>query len=171
MIVQLHQIGENFSPFDFTLNIDGFTKLEKRFSFEEMVCHAELKKDMDNVFLHGNFRVPLKANCDFCLSPTTLEIEEEFELKLVPEHSEMIPEGDLEIPSDGVDTDYYQGQEIDLGKVFEDQLVLELPLSIRCSETCKGVCSSCGVNLNETSCKCDEEAKDNPFSILKDLNI
>lgn len=47
-----------------------------------------------------------------------------------------------------------QGSEIDLEPMLRDALVLALPLNPVCSEACKGLCSTCGKNLNQGACEC-----------------
>ncbi len=45
-------------------------------------------------------------------------------------------------------------QRIDLGLVAHDAVVLELPLAPLCSEACRGLCPSCGVDRNVEACDC-----------------
>ncbi|PCI27107.1 MAG: hypothetical protein COB67_09315 [SAR324 cluster bacterium] len=171
MIVQLHQIGKEKSQFEFTLGVEQFTKLEKHFASSDMKCDAQFQHNMEDILLRGHFQVTLETTCDFCLAPATLAMNEEFELKLITEQALSEPQGDLEIPLHGMDTENFDGQEIDLGKIFEDQLILELPLSIKCKDNCKGLCAACGVNLNLDECKCKSDPKDHPFAVLGQLKL
>lgn len=43
---------------------------------------------------------------------------------------------------------------IDLGKIVEDAILINMPLNFLCREDCKGLCAECGANLNEEDCKC-----------------
>ena len=62
----------------------------------------------------------------------------------------------------------FEGSKADLTDAVRDALLLELPYRFLCSEDCKGLCPSCGVNLNLGSCTCQEGAEvTNPFSALK----
>ena len=51
-------------------------------------------------------------------------------------------------------------------------LLLEIPLIPLCDDDCKGLCSTCGANLNEGPCGCapgddaDFEMAKNPFAAL-----
>ena len=52
----------------------------------------------------------------------------------------------------------------------KEALLLELPLRLVCSENCKGICPSCGVNRNIAPCTCQEGGeRQNPFSALSEL--
>ncbi len=48
-------------------------------------------------------------------------------------------------------------------------LLLNLPQRVLCSEQCKGLCSSCGVDLNLSQCDCQKEEGDPRFAVLKNL--
>ncbi|MCP4294943.1 MAG: DUF177 domain-containing protein [Proteobacteria bacterium] len=172
MIVQLHQITDSSSTFNFILSEKDSSKFEERFSFNQIECHADLKQNREHINLRGQFKVDIKTPCDFCLSPAELKLDKEFEIELIADQSmNSEPVGDLEIPLHGIDTESFNGHEINLAAIYEDQVLLELPLSIKCKKDCKGVCSSCGVNLNQDSCKCEIDIKDNPFAILGQLEL
>ena len=44
---------------------------------------------------------------------------------------------------------------IDLQQTAYDALVLEIPIKILCREDCRGLCPSCGKNLNDGDCGCN----------------
>ena len=48
-------------------------------------------------------------------------------------------------------------------------IVFELPLVPLCDEDCKGLCPTCGANLNEGPCGCEKEQSDGPdeFELAK----
>ena len=48
-------------------------------------------------------------------------------------------------------------------------LILDHPIRFICREECRGLCLSCGVNLNETRCNCEGIDRSAPFSQLKKL--
>ena len=43
---------------------------------------------------------------------------------------------------------------IDLSKMVEDAVLMNLPVSFLCKEDCLGLCPECGANLNNGECKC-----------------
>lgn len=72
--------------------------------------------------------------------------------------------GDLEISvrerfieEAGDDDEAYplDGEILDLFDLVRDSLVLELPIAPLCNEDCKGLCGTCGADLNEGVCGCD----------------
>ena len=65
----------------------------------------------------------------------------------------------------------YEGDVLSLDKAVMDNFYLNLPLISVCKPDCKGLCPVCGANRNVTECGCLQTDTENPFSVLKDLNI
>jgi uncharacterized protein len=66
----------------------------------------------------------------------------------------------------------YTGEEISLDKMVYDAILLSMPQQILCREDCRGLCPTCGANLNETECGCaaaDRAGEESPFAALKNL--
>ena len=49
----------------------------------------------------------------------------------------------------------YRSGMLDLTCGAEEAILLNLPTTLLCREDCKGLCSSCGANLNEGDCSCE----------------
>ena len=58
---------------------------------------------------------------------------------------------------------------IDLSEVLHDELCLSIPLVPLCSEACRGLCASCGNDLNVDPCGGHSEASGSPFAALEGL--
>lgn len=169
MKVRLLEIDDTPTQFKFQITRDQLLNLDQRFNFDSLECRAYLARNLEFVELKGHYQVNVKSECDFCLDPVFLELDEEFTLDLVSEGNQPELSGDVELSVDSPEMDYYSGEEILLIKYFEDQLILDLPLNASCSDDCKGLCSSCGANLNHKQCDCHEKTGNSPFSVLKDL--
>ncbi len=48
----------------------------------------------------------------------------------------------------------YSGNKLDLTQAIIDNILLQLPTSLLCSEQCKGLCPVCGTNLTVSQCEC-----------------
>jgi len=70
---------------------------------------------------------------------------------------------------DDYDVLYLSDSVIESTDILREQLLLALPVSSVCSESCMGLCDRCGTNLNENQCKCGEVNENSPFAILKKL--
>jgi len=47
-----------------------------------------------------------------------------------------------------------QTEFVEYGDDIRQELLIALSGVVRCSEECKGLCKSCGVNLNKEKCRC-----------------
>ena len=47
---------------------------------------------------------------------------------------------------------------IDITEEVKEYCMLAIPLKLLCKEDCKGLCSSCGINLNLETCNCKKES-------------
>ena len=63
----------------------------------------------------------------------------------------------------------YEGEKLDLSEAFFDNLFLEMPMTTVCSESCKGLCPVCGMNLNRGQCNCLNNKIDARFGALEAL--
>jgi uncharacterized protein len=70
---------------------------------------------------------------------------------------------------DDADEDYLHAPEIDLDDVVLEQLALEIPQRVLCSEECRGLCPTCGANLNTETCRCAPAFVDPRFAVLAKL--
>lgn len=60
-------------------------------------------------------------------------------------------------------------QELDLTPLVEELEILSWPAKVLCSETCLGLCPTCGQDLNQERCLCAESPPPGPFDQLRDL--
>ncbi len=58
---------------------------------------------------------------------------------------------------------------LDLLETAKEFILINLPSVYLCSDDCKGVCSGCGVNLNEGECKCEGKEVDPRLAKLLDF--
>jgi uncharacterized protein len=131
---------------------------------------ASLARAERRVLVSVHARSQLGAECVRCLTPLTLDVPIDFELTLVPEDeyesgpdkvgddSKAVAAGSF--GAEGADEEVYRGKEIDLDPILREQVVLALPGYPVCRESCKGLCSSCGANLNERECGCERRVPD-----------
>ncbi len=65
--------------------------------------------------------------------------------------------------------------ELDIVPIIGEHLSLIVPMSYRCSESCKGLCPYCGINRNHETCKCEEKPQEedhqSPFKDIQNIAI
>ncbi len=54
------------------------------------------------------------------------------------------------------------GEMLDVTGDVREELLLEFPINLLCSEDCRGLCPGCGANRNTEQCDCEDSAEDMP---------
>lgn len=120
----------------------------------------------DGVLVRGRMQTRLGLECRRCLAPVAVAVDDEVTLLYEPlaEDEEEDLEGEIyPLPA--------RGDELDVGPALREELILRVPAFVVCSESCRGLCPSCGANLNETTCECVPEEEPSPWSALKNLKF
>ncbi|MDQ8733401.1 DUF177 domain-containing protein [Paenibacillus sp. LHD-38] len=115
----------------------------------------------------GKLAIDLELACSRCLEPvkdhTVIRFSEVFKRAA----SDVDRDEDMEEEeSDFIEVD---ADRLDLRPYVEEALQLFMPFAPLCSNDCKGLCQTCGQNLNEHTCSCSTEKIDVRFAALKDL--
>ncbi len=130
----------------------------------------EIFKDKSTFRLVGTTKTTLEVPCSRCLEPLVVPVDAQFDLRYQP-HSTNVGEGELEIEEDDLTTAFYQNEEIDLEQLMREQFYLALPMKPLCSRDCKGLCPTCGTNLNRATCDCKRDVTDPRLAVLKNLEV
>ncbi len=72
---------------------------------------------------------------------------------------------------DEIDITLLHKGSVDLADLLTEQLLLKVPYQPLCKADCKGICASCGADLNFGKCACKKITTENTFSMLKDYSI
>ncbi len=123
----------------------------------------------DTIYIRGELAAQIRQECDRCLEKTTIPIGGDFAYTLVPEKTEIAEE--LELTAEELETSHYRGDFIDLAPMICEQIVLQAPMKILCTEDCKGLCPHCGNNLNTGSCNCRSDIVDDRLAVLKKFRV
>ncbi len=97
--------------------------------------------------------------CDRCLKPIKNLETIDFEAVLAEEVEDEEDDSIIVYENDSFEPD----------ELATDIFILELPSKNLCSDDCKGLCPTCGANLNESSCNCENSEIDPRLSKLLEL--
>ncbi len=61
--------------------------------------------------------------------------------------------------------------ELDAAGFLWEQFLLALPEKPVCSEGCKGLCPTCGINRNQDACTCARDEGDPRLAVLRNLKL
>lgn len=169
MIIPIGQLSIGLHELEFR---EPAAKLNEElvYEFTDVISsRAEIDKQESHIYIHGFVETSAKLACDRCLRDFEKRISGEFRVyyEVVTGSSRSAdPEND-----DDSDLRYFKAgeQHIDLTADVRDILLLSIPMKNLCDDDCKGICSGCGVDLNESECECDEKPMDPRWDALRQL--
>lgn len=132
-----------------------------------VILNGKISKTNKGLFLDCNVEFTLIDNCARCLNEVEVKLSYPIQGFLIKEE---VDENEVE----EFDVYTYINDEVDFINLIEQTLDFNLPQRVLCSEDCKGLCSTCGTNLNNEVCSCDEVANDEDvidprFAKLKEM--
>lgn len=132
---------------------------------------AELMNEtLSEIRVRGRFQVTLESDCDRCLEPAPVAMEQSFSLLYRPE--EFAPGSEeVEIAGEESEVGFYQGDGVDLKDILRELILLGLPMHALCREDCAGICPQCGTNRNHNPCDCASKKTDDRWAALKNLKV
>ncbi len=174
MIVDLSDILDEPKHYVFVLEKDWWDPRE----YDEQVLGLDSALAV-NIFIskvgkrfriEGSIEGTLLLLCDRCLEKYTNKIDSHFDLFL-----DRLPEAwdveEVELCEEDMGVDFIRGDEVDLGEIVREQVYLSLPMKSLCSDTCMGLCPTCGANRNKEQCLCAGRPGHPGFEKLRDLKI
>lgn len=118
------------------------------------------------LLVRGWLRAPLKLTCARCLRQrehvVEMAVEEEFASETTAPDVETVDRDEPE-------TAAISGYVLDATELVRQQIVVSLPMAFVCGPDCRGLCPTCGKDLNEGPCDCEAGAADDRWSKLKEL--
>jgi uncharacterized protein len=118
-----------------------------------IISRVDIYKAGDKYVLEGNMAGSVRIRCDRCLNAYDSEIKTGFKLFFAkPVRS--INNVEIELMEEDLETGIINGDEINLGDIFREQIYLSVPLKSLCREDCQGLCPMCGADLNTERCGC-----------------
>ncbi|WP_026891437.1 YceD family protein [Lacrimispora aerotolerans] len=113
--------------------------------------------------VEGKAELTLVIPCDRCLEPVPIDLDFDIIRMIDLSESEEEREEDLD------EQPYVNGYNLDVDQLVCDELILNLPMKVLCSENCKGICNRCGTNLNRETCDCDIRPTDPRMAVIQDI--
>jgi len=142
---------------------------EESFALEaggRLACRVE-KGENESVHVRGRLTAQLGVDCSRCLTAFSYPVVQELDLFYLPRVAGLDSEEDAELSDRELVVAYYDGAQVDLGEMIREQLFLGVPMKRLCSDGCQGLCPSCGVDRNVSSCQCvPEDEHVSPFAKL-----
>lgn len=111
----------------------------------------------------------IDLTCSICLGAFNYPLENTSRVTLFPyEDAEKEDKAPLK---ESLDKDYYYNNIIDVSLLLREEATLLIPFNPRCKPDCKGICATCGVDLNKRDCDCPAAEIDPRLAVLKNFKI
>jgi uncharacterized protein len=163
MKIQIGGLSDGIHQYEFTV-ASSELELGEQFSSKVHV-EATLDKSSNQILLTASSEATAHFECDRCVSP--------FERKLSASHTMVyVTEGmDAAHDVDPVEMQVIPSglHVVDIAEDVRQSILLAVPFKNLCKEECKGLCPTCGTNLNESTCSCSEPAIDSRWEQLRKL--
>ena len=123
----------------------------------------------DEVRLRGALAAEVEVYCDRCAAAIVAPLAVEFDTSFLPAEVEKAVVENVELQAGDLDRSVYEDGAVDLDDLVREQILLALPTRNLCREDCKGLCPTCGANLNAGACDCAGGEIDPRWAALADL--
>jgi uncharacterized protein len=137
--------------------------LEEPVAADFVLTHKE--KDLR---VEGAVRTAIRYQCSRCLKDFSHPLNTGFNLFYLPQ-ADWKRDEEIELKYEDMVIGYYDGIRLDIDLLVREQIELALPMKFICREDCRGLCPSCGLDLNEGSCGCKQDTTDPRLAVLREF--
>lgn len=174
---------------------DALSDMEVDLAQSKVVLDAHLSAQARNIQCDGSLAGRLVVTCQRCLGPAVLPLDVRLHTTFAPptvvsvedasrvaragkrpaasdDDAEDFDDAAL-AASDVDDEDYahHDGEFVDLAPLVREYVILAVPMTVLCKQDCRGLCPSCGEDLNVKQCACAPAPSLSPLSALKAFKI
>jgi len=126
-------------------------------------CTISCDRTSTGYRIYGNALCNTKFLCDRCLIESEKKIKTSLNI-ILTNNKDIVEDKDNDVLMFTVCDDF-----VDLSGNLHDIIEVEKPIKSLCGIDCKGICPSCGFDLNRSDCNCNDDSSNNELSKLKDL--
>ena len=120
---------------------------------------GEVRNHLGVLALHADITAQLETRCARCLAPVSKQIAAVCDAVLSRE----------EPSAERDDIIFIEGESVELDEICIPALWLEVQMTYLCKPDCKGLCPTCGKNLNDGPCECTGRTVDSRLAVLQKL--
>lgn len=117
---------------------------------------------LSRFYFSGRFSGETEVPCRRCLTDVTVPVSEEAHFIFSSEGEDSADDPDI-CPFDP------NGRELDLRPALREVWLLTVPGFVLCREDCKGLCPTCGTDLNTGTCDCAPATTESRWDALRSI--
>jgi uncharacterized protein len=176
MKILVDEIPQSPKEIKFSASIEELNEVFRKSNNRDFLFPPLLVVDLvyyrlaTEIFFNGRFEGQFTGCCGRCLENYWFDLDREFEFVLTPDGAKLGRKAE-ELHREDLALSYYSTEQINLTPLIAEQVILALPTRPLCAENCRGLCGSCGVNLNVEACGCSVASADPRMAIFRTLKI
>ena len=136
----------------------GDFPITKKAPVELKITNQENKK----LFIRGTVDFTALIPCSRCLEEIPTNIHFDIDKELIIDRS-VVTDEEMD------ESDYLIGFDLDVDRLIYEEILVNWPVKVLCSENCKGICKVCGINLNKGDCNCQRTELDPRMAAFQDV--
>ncbi|MBQ7793207.1 MAG: DUF177 domain-containing protein [Clostridia bacterium] len=164
MILDLSDIIKNdkdVMSVDCDIDLSSLEFMGEDFTFSKPLhIVGVVRNNTKNLELDAEVSGSMQVRCARCAKPFSTEVRFDVSEILIREDGEISPDSDVVI---------FSGHEVDLTEIVTNNFFMNVSGRYLCKEDCKGLCSVCGIDLNEGTCSCDSDTIDPRWAALAEI--
>ncbi|MEP7077148.1 MAG: DUF177 domain-containing protein [Acidobacteriota bacterium] len=169
MIVDLAENDQWPKNFDVTIDRPGIDlEREDARLAGPVAANGSIEKHAGWFSVSGQVSANVEIDCSRCLDPLKRLLAISFDIRLL-DNEVLSGAAEREVEKGDLDLSVIDDERVDMNHIVREQILLELPEQVFCSENCKGLCPKCGSNRNLIDCKCEEDEIDPRWAALMNL--
>lgn len=167
MLIDLYELlqeEDGLKKFNLTFEEEKFKTRRNSYPVEKSNVYLEFHNEgKKHISLKCTGDVTLVIPCNRCLEPVSYDINIDTfkDLDLNKTSQQRIDDLD--------ETTYLDGTKFDSQMFIYNEILVNLPMKVLCRTDCKGICNRCGVNLNVSTCKCQDAEPGTGMSKILDV--
>jgi len=163
MKINIANINDGLSQLEMSEPSRDFALLDHGHLKGSIQVKMVIDKRQEDLNLKATVVTSSELVCDRCLKTFDKELNSCFELYFSSKLSDSEEDNTRHLN--------LNNPVINLLEDVHSSLVLSLPIKLLCEENCRGLCPTCGVNLNEQKCDCRKDQNDSRWETLKNLQV
>ena len=142
---------------DTELDIPNTLKVADDLTIDWLRGVLHLSRNSRGILVQGQLATQFPGECARCLEETSVPVDLELEeLYVYPAE----PGAAFVVTEDG---------NLDLAPLIREEAIVSVPQTALCRPNCAGLCPTCGANLNDGPCDCNQDVIDPRFAALQKL--
>ncbi len=169
MFFNVSQLLKELSGSTRTFDADDFASVRDGAPLTSVTGTVKMMRTDAGIWVSADLETYVDCQCSRCV----MDMEQVVRMKIEEEY---LPEVDvntgarLNIPDELSDNFYIDATHmLDMSEAIRQYFGLNMPFSPVCRDDCKGLCLTCGADLNDTKCSCDDVIRDPRWGALLDF--